>query len=136
MSFWRDILNWFVNRVLTSPLIFFRSKANLYQHHARHTGIRRHKCHVCGKMFSRTFFLKTHMRVHTGERPYQCDICEQRFTQVGDMRRHRKRHNQSNSASASEPNVIVLRRSGESPLGQVVSLETFPVLDTVELKID
>lgn len=76
------------------------------------------------------------MRVHTGERPYQCDICEQRFTQVGDMRRHRKRHNRTNSASAAQPNIILVRRSDTSSIRQIVSFESVPVVNTVKLKLE
>lgn len=99
-----------------------------------HTGIRPHKCHICGKKFSRPFFLQTHLRIHTGERPYECDICERRFTQLTDMRRHRKRHDKP-SSRVSQPAIYVIQDTPEEVVEEVACDDDFPI-ETIELKVE
>ena len=52
-------------------------------------GEKPHKCVVCGKVFSQSSNLITHMRKHSGYKPFACGICEKRFQRKVDLRRHR-----------------------------------------------
>ncbi|KAJ2941810.1 hypothetical protein O0L34_g10619 [Tuta absoluta] len=40
---------------------------------------RNHVCNVCGKGFTNSSLLRSHLPVHTGERPYECGKCDARF---------------------------------------------------------
>ena len=50
----------------------------------------KNKCMVCGRMFSRSWLLKGHMRTHTGERPYKCThySCDRAFADKSNLRSH------------------------------------------------
>ena len=51
------------------------------------SGEKPHKCVVCGKAFSQSSNLITHMRKHSGYKPFACGLCEKRFQRKVDLRR-------------------------------------------------
>ena len=59
-------------------------------------GEKPHKCVVCGKVFSQSSNLITHMRKHSGYKPFACGICEKRFQRKVDLRRHRDSQHSTN----------------------------------------
>ncbi|KAH9496632.1 hypothetical protein Btru_009883 [Bulinus truncatus] len=54
--------------------------------------VKKYKCEVCHKAFSRSNTLLTHKRIHTGDKPFICDICGRAFRQPGNLTRHRLTH--------------------------------------------
>ncbi|KAG4033448.1 hypothetical protein MFRU_005g04520 [Monilinia fructicola] len=56
--------------------------------------LKKHKCKICEKRFTRPSSLQTHMYSHTGEKPFPCDVegCGRHFSVVSNLRRHKKVH--------------------------------------------
>ncbi|KAM0792594.1 hypothetical protein ACM66B_005255 [Microbotryomycetes sp. NB124-2] len=57
----------------------------------RGSGEKKFKCPECDKSFSRTEYVKRHIKTaHTGERPYVCSLCSASFARTDLLTRHEK----------------------------------------------
>ena len=60
-------------------------------HCVTHTGVKAHKCDICGNCFTKNNSLTTNIKsVPTKESEYDCEVCEKMFTQLGNLFRHVK----------------------------------------------
>uniref|UniRef100_A0A1I8NWJ2 C2H2-type domain-containing protein n=1 Tax=Stomoxys calcitrans TaxID=35570 RepID=A0A1I8NWJ2_STOCA len=56
-----------------------------------------HLCIYCGKMYSRKYGLKIHIRTHTGFKPLKCKYCLRPFGDPSNLNKHIRLHLQSNA---------------------------------------
>ncbi|XP_072382571.1 uncharacterized protein [Diabrotica undecimpunctata] len=54
--------------------------------------IKKFRCDVCAKEFSKLCDVERHTRVHTGEKPCICNICNKRFQQAHNLSKHLMTH--------------------------------------------
>jgi KRAB domain-containing zinc finger protein len=57
-----------------------------------HTGGQIIQCDICFQLFSRNYFLKTHMSIHTEEKNYKCEQCDKAFADKSAKRTHMISH--------------------------------------------
>ncbi|VEL08699.1 unnamed protein product [Protopolystoma xenopodis] len=55
-------------------------------------GVGGHPCSYCGKLYSRKYGLKIHLRTHTGHKPLQCLVCRRRFGDPSNLNKHLRLH--------------------------------------------
>uniref|UniRef100_T1J9D1 C2H2-type domain-containing protein n=1 Tax=Strigamia maritima TaxID=126957 RepID=T1J9D1_STRMM len=53
---------------------------------------RGHQCIYCGKMYSRKYGLKIHIRTHTGYKPLKCRVCLRPFGDPSNLNKHVRLH--------------------------------------------
>ncbi|XP_049313632.1 PR domain zinc finger protein 13 [Bactrocera dorsalis] len=59
-----------------------------------------HLCIYCGKVYSRKYGLKIHIRTHTGFKPLKCKFCLRPFGDPSNLNKHVRLHLQSNVSNA------------------------------------
>lgn len=58
-----------------------------------------HLCIYCGKIYSRKYGLKIHIRTHTGFKPLKCKFCLRPFGDPSNLNKHVRLHMQSGNPS-------------------------------------
>ncbi|XP_064487340.1 PR domain zinc finger protein 13-like [Ornithodoros turicata] len=77
-----------------------------------------HMCIFCGKLYSRRYGLKIHVRTHTGYKPLQCRFCLRPFSDPSNLNKHVRLHAQLDSPYRCRHcgKVLVRRRDLERHL--------------------
>ncbi|XP_071043730.1 zinc finger protein ZFMSA12A [Parasteatoda tepidariorum] len=56
-----------------------------------------HVCPFCGKVYSRKYGLKIHVRTHTGYKPLKCKFCFRPFSDPSNLNKHVRLHSDSDT---------------------------------------
>lgn len=74
-----------------------------------------HLCLYCGKLYSRKYGLKIHMRTHTGYKPLKCKVCFRPFGDPSNLNKHVRLHAEGNTPYRCDycGKVLVRRRDLE-----------------------
>ncbi|XP_076659702.1 PR/SET domain 13 [Halictus rubicundus] len=74
-----------------------------------------HLCIYCGKVYSRKYGLKIHIRTHTGYKPLKCKYCQRPFGDPSNLNKHVRLHSDGETPYRCElcGKVLVRRRDLE-----------------------
>ena len=84
---------------------------SLYMHKSR----KGHLCIYCGKLYSRKYGLKIHLRTHTGYKPLKCKVCLRPFGDPSNLNKHIRLHAEGDTPYRCDycGKVLVRRRDLE-----------------------
>ena len=74
---------------------------------------RTHSCVFCGKLYTRKYGLKIHIRTHTGQKPLRCRYCGRAFSDPSNLNKHVRLHRQDDESSPYQCKIcgkILVRR--------------------------
>ena len=78
--FHKSKINLKIISMVSNSLVSLKSKGQV-----------KYKCELCAKSFTKSNFLKRHIRtLHEGQRNYKCNSCENIFTSTGGLKYHIK----------------------------------------------
>ncbi|XP_062127771.1 uncharacterized protein LOC133840126 [Drosophila sulfurigaster albostrigata] len=66
-----------------------------------------HLCIYCGKVYSRKYGLKIHIRTHTGFKPLKCKFCLRPFGDPSNLNKHVRLHLQTQPSGSGEMDINV-----------------------------
>ncbi|KAG4077430.1 hypothetical protein HA402_002857 [Bradysia odoriphaga] len=70
-----------------------------------------HLCIYCGKLYSRKYGLKIHIRTHTGFKPLKCKFCYRPFGDPSNLNKHVRLHVQGNTVyKCTDCGKVLVRR--------------------------
>ena len=83
-----------------------------YSQNANGKNKRGHLCIYCGKLYSRKYGLKIHLRTHTGYKPLKCKVCLRPFGDPSNLNKHIRLHAEGDTPYRCEycGKVLVRRR--------------------------
>ena len=70
-----------------------------------------HLCVYCGKIYSRKYGLKIHLRTHTGYKPLKCKVCSRLFGDPSNLNKHIRLHSKGDTPYRCDYcNKVLVRR--------------------------
>ncbi|XP_035206768.1 zinc finger protein 91-like [Stegodyphus dumicola] len=86
-----------------------------------------HICAYCGKVYSRKYGLKIHVRTHTGYKPLKCKYCFRPFSDPSNLNKHVRLHTESGTPYSCTKcgKVLVRRRDLQRHLKSRHSMDSF-----------
>lgn len=110
----------------------FTTSTHLKTHMLTHTRERSHKCQYCEKIFKFACNLRKHELLHNTVKMYRCTMCDEKFNRLAILRKHKRNQHEAVVGAVADEVIETNEIEGVQTVEMVETFKTIEMFETIE----